>query len=72
MHHHIFREIIAAIGGLLFITIGITRQRERTRLIRAGKTTERAMVWTALIIAGLCLFIFAAGLFIFESGHNHG
>ena len=72
MHHHIFREIITAIGGLLFIVIGITRQRERMRLIRSGKKAEGAMVCTVLIIAGMCLLIFAVGLFIHESGHSHG
>ncbi|MFB9844892.1 hypothetical protein [Mucilaginibacter ginsenosidivorans] len=72
MHHHIYRELIAAIGGLLFIIIGITRQRERMRLIRSGKKAEGAMVCIILVIAGVCLLIFALGLFIYESGRNHG
>jgi len=70
MHNHIFREVITAIGGLLFIMIGITRQRERMRLIRSGKKAEGIMIWTVLIIAGTCLLIFAVGLFIYESGHK--
>lgn len=71
MHHHIYRELIAAIGGLLFIIIGITRQRERVRLMRSGKKAEGALLYTTLIITGMCLLVFAVGLFIYESGHYH-
>lgn len=51
--------------------IGITRQRERMRLIRSGKKAEGALLYTMLIIAGMCLLVFAVGLFIYESGHYH-
>ena len=69
MHNHIFREVIAAIGGILFIIIGITRQRERLRLINSGKKTEGPIIWMALIIAGLCLLIFALGLMVYQLNH---
>jgi len=69
MHFHIFREVIAAIGGFLFIIIGISRQRERLRYIKSGKKTEGPIVWTALIVAGSCLLIFALGLLVYQLNH---
>lgn len=57
---------MAAIGGILFILIGAARQRERLRLIRSGKKTEGPVVWTALVIAGAFLLIFAVGLMLYQ------
>jgi hypothetical protein len=68
--HHIFHEVIAAIGGILFIIIGIARQRERRRLLRADKKTEGAVLWSILILAGIGLIIFAIGLIIFKLQHS--
>jgi hypothetical protein len=67
--HRPIHEIIAAIGGVVFIIIGIARQRERIRLIRAGKKTEGPLVWNLLIIAGACLLIFALGVMIYKTNH---
>ena len=69
MHHHISHEIIAAIGGILFMIIGVTRQRERLRYIKSGKKTEGPIVWTALTVAGACLLIFSLGLIIYQYSH---
>jgi hypothetical protein len=69
VHHHITHQIIAAIGGILFIIIGITRQRERLRYIKSGKKTEGPVVWTALVIAGACLLIFALVLIAYQYSH---
>jgi hypothetical protein len=59
-------EIIAAIGGILFILIGAARQRERMRLLRSGKKTEGPAVWGALVIAGAFLLVFAVGLMLYQ------
>jgi membrane protein insertase Oxa1/YidC/SpoIIIJ len=67
---HLYHVIIAAIGGVLFIIIGIARQRERARIVTAGKKTESAIVWTSIIIAGACLLIFAAGVIIYQLNHH--
>jgi hypothetical protein len=69
-HHHIFHEVIAAIGGVLFIIFGISKQRERLRYIKSGKKTEGSIVWTALIVAGACLLIFALGLIMYQLNHQ--
>ncbi|MBS1527060.1 MAG: hypothetical protein JST19_15505 [Bacteroidetes bacterium] len=69
--HKMIHEIIAAVGGVLFVIIGVSRQNERARLTRAGKKTESSIVWTSLIIAGLCLLVFAAGVIIYQLNHNH-
>jgi hypothetical protein len=68
--HKLFHEIVAAAGGLLFITFGISRQRERRRLISAGIKTEGPLLWDMIIIAGLCLVIFAVGLIMYKMNHN--
>jgi hypothetical protein len=68
--HHIFHEVVAAVGGILFIVIGITRQQEHLRYIRSGKKTESPIIWTALIIAGACLLIFSIGLMIYQLNHH--
>jgi drug/metabolite transporter (DMT)-like permease len=69
---HIFRETIAAIGGILFIIIGIVRQRERKRLLRSGKKTEGPVLWSLFIFVGVCLLIFAFGLMIYQlSNHKN-
>jgi hypothetical protein len=67
--HHLYREIIAATGGSLFIIIGVARQRERLRLRKAGKKAEGPLVWNLLIIAGIALVIFAIGLIIYQLDH---
>jgi hypothetical protein len=64
--HRIFHEVIAALGGLLFIIFGIARQRERKRLILAGIKTESPLLWDLFIGAGICLLIFALGLIIYQ------
>lgn len=64
--HHIFHEVIAAAGGLLFIIFGMARQHERRRLISAGITTEGPLLWNLFIITGICLLAFALGLIIYK------
>lgn len=64
--HRAFHEVIAALGGLLFIIFGIARQRERKRLISAGVETEGPLLWDLFIGAGICLLIFALGLIIYQ------
>jgi hypothetical protein len=68
--HRIFHEVIAALGGLLFIIFGIARQRERRRLISAGIKTEGPLLWDLFIVAGICLLVFAFGLIIYQLNHN--
>jgi hypothetical protein len=68
--HRTFHEVIAALGGLLFIIFGIARQRERKRLISAGIKTEGPLLWDMFIIVGLCLLIFAFGLIIYQMSRN--
>lgn len=67
--HKPIHEIIAATGGILFIVIGIARQRERIRLNHAGKKTEGPLTWNLLIIVGICLLIFAFGVMIYRANH---
>lgn len=64
--HKLFHEIIAALGGLLFIIFGIARQRERRRLIYVGVKTEGPLLWDLFIGVGVCLLIFALGLIIYQ------
>ena len=61
-----YHEVIAATGGLLFIALGITRQRERKHLIIAGAKAESPLVWEVFFIAGLCLVFFSFGLIIYQ------
>jgi len=68
--HGIIHEITAAIGGILFIIIGITRQKERLRMISTGKKTEGNILWTSLIVAGVFLLIFALGLMMYQLNHQ--
>ena len=68
--HHLFHEIVAAAGGLLFAIFGVARQRERRRLISAGIKTEGPLLWDVFIIAGMCLVVFAIGLIIYKMNHN--
>ena len=68
--HSVIHEITAAIGGIIFIIIGITRQKERLRLISTGKKTEGNILWTSLIVAGVFLLIFALGLMVYQLNHQ--
>lgn len=68
--HGIYHEVLAALGGILFIIIGITRQQERLRVARTGKHAESNVLWTSLIIAGTCLLVFAVGLLIYQMNHD--
>jgi hypothetical protein len=67
--HSVIHEITAAIGGILFIIIGIARQKERLRLISTGKKTEGNILWSSLVIAGVFLVIFAIGLMVYQLNH---
>ncbi len=64
--HSYFHQIVALIGGLLFIVFGIARQRERKRLISAGVKVESPLLWDLFIILGLCFIAFAVGIFIYQ------
>ena len=68
--HGIYHEVLAALGGILFIIIGITRQQERLRVARTVKNTESNVLWTSLVVAGTCLLIFSVGLIIYHMNHN--
>lgn len=61
-----FHEVIAATGGLLFIILGIARQRERKQLMTGGTKTEGPFLWEMFLICGLCLVFFAFGLIIYQ------
>jgi len=61
-----YHEVIAATGGLLFIGLGITRQRERKHLITAGVKAESPLVWEVFVISGMCLVLFSFGLIIYQ------
>ena len=61
-----FHEVIAATGGLLFILLGIIRQRERKNLITAGVKAENPLVWEAFVLSGVCLVFFSLGMIIYE------
>jgi UPF0716 family protein affecting phage T7 exclusion len=64
--HKLIHEIIAAVGGLMFLIVGIGRQRERRHLISAGKKAESPLLWSLFIIVGICLLIFAIGLIFYQ------
>jgi len=61
-----YHEVIAATGGLLFITLGITRQRERKHLLTAGVKAESPLVWEVFVISGICLLVFSFGLIVYQ------
>ena len=63
---HMYHEVIAATGGLLFIALGIIRQRERKHLITAGVKAESPWVWEVFLIFGICLVFFSFGLIIYQ------
>ena len=67
--HRIIHELVAAAGGILFLIFGISRQRERKKLIKAGIKTERPILWNLFIIVGIGLIVFALGLLIFNLNH---
>jgi len=68
--HISFHVIIAAIGGFLFILVGIARQMERARLLKMGKKAESAWIWASLLTIGILLLAFAFGVFIHGSDHH--
>ena len=68
--HRFIHEIIAAIGGIIFIIIGVSRQRERMRILKTGKKTEGNVLWVSLVIAGIFLLVFAVGLIIYQLNRN--
>ena len=68
--HRFIHEIIAAIGGILFIIIGVSRQRERMRILKTGKKTEGNVLWVSLVVAGIFLLIFAVGLILYQLNRN--
>ena len=61
-----FHEVIAATGGILFIILGVIRQRERKYLITAGVKAESPLVWEVFVISGVCLLFFSFGLIIYQ------
>ena len=61
-HLHMYHEVIAATGGLLFIALGIARRRERKKLLTAGIGTESPLIWETFVASGLFLIVFALGL----------
>jgi hypothetical protein len=69
--HISYHVIIAALGGFLFILVGIARQMERTRLLKMGKKAESPIVWGSLLIIGMLLLAFAFGIFIYQLDHHH-
>lgn len=60
-----YHVVIAAIGGLLFIALGITRQRERKHLLTAGVKTESPLIWETFVVSGVCLIFFSLGSIIY-------
>jgi len=67
MHHHITYHIwLAAIGGFLFILVGIARRVERSHHIKTGRKPESQLVWSLLLSAGICLLVFAFGIIIYQ------
>jgi hypothetical protein len=65
-----FHVIIAAIGGFLFILVGVARQMERARMLKMHKKAESAGVWASLLIIGMLLMAFAFGIVIFRLDHH--
>lgn len=65
-----YHEIIAAIGGFLFILGGIARQMERTRMLKLRKSAESAWVWISLLVIGMLLLSFAFGIVIYRLDHH--
>ena len=68
--HISYHVIIAAVGGFLFILVGIARQMERARLLKMRKKAESAWVWVSLLIIGILLLAFAFGVYIHRSDHH--
>jgi len=65
-----YHEIIAAIGGFLFILVGIARQMERARMLKLRKSAESAWVWISLLVIGMLLLSFAFGIVIYRLDHH--
>jgi hypothetical protein len=65
-----YHEIIAAIGGFLFILVGIARQMERARMLKLRKPAESAWVWISLLVIGMLLLSFAFGIVIYRLDHH--
>jgi hypothetical protein len=61
-----FHEVIAAIGGSLFIAFGVARKRETRELMIAGIKSESPLLGQMLVVSGLCLVVFAFGLIIYQ------
>jgi hypothetical protein len=61
-------EVIAAVGGVLFIVFGVARKRERRELMIAGLKAEGPLLGQMFVISGLCLVVFAFGLMIYQIG----
>jgi len=66
---HSYHVWIAAIGGFLFILVGVARQMERAHLVRTGRQAESRLVWTSLLAIGACLLVFAFGIIIYRMNH---
>lgn len=64
--HITYHVWLAAIGGFLFILVGIARQMERSRLIKMGRKPESRLVWSSLLGVGICLLAFAFGIIIYH------
>ena len=67
--HITYHVWLAAIGGFLFILVGVARQMERAHLVKTGRKAESRLVWTSLLGVGACLLVFAFGIFIFRMIH---
>ncbi|MBS1531206.1 MAG: hypothetical protein JSU01_12945 [Bacteroidetes bacterium] len=64
--HITYHVWIAAIGGFLFILVGIARQMERSRLVKMNRKPESQWVWVSLLGLGVCLLIFAFGIMTYH------
>lgn len=66
-----YHAILAAIGGFLFILVGVARQMERARMMKMRKKAESAWIWVSLLAAGMILLSFAFGVIIYRLDHHH-
>jgi uncharacterized membrane protein YsdA (DUF1294 family) len=67
--HISYHVWLAALGGFVFILVGIARRMERSRLIKMGRKPESRLVWSSLLGVGICLLAFAFGIMIYHINH---
>ena len=64
--HAIIHELIAAVGGVIFVFIGAAKHRERKWQLNEGYQVNSALLEMLFIVFGITLVLFAAGLIAYQ------